>query len=346
MTRFLDDPHSPLSPRTNGHGPAVPSFLREMPEDRPDPTDLTLHFVPSGPSFSTVSSAAAPAPSAPARPEEALVSDASNQTWTPALAYKALSAAAPSEYKVEPDSYLAAVEALRPSEETGAVDADLAEPAGPAKEWDPLTDPWPLGRPGASLETTLLEAAARERVAPYGLMEYEPSAFRLPVLPDPEPAPGYAPVSFTPAPYVDEDVAGMTQPFDMLEHPSGPLPRHGNWPPTAGVPESPAALTSSEFSLPKAGPDSAYDVTLTGPLGSPDLGFSAGRWYSLAGEESRPVTVGDAVWSHPELAGQVVQVACWWMRENPKTDRALDLATEIALAVSDAVRGNRSPLVF
>ena len=335
MTRFTDDRQSGSDrPLRNGVGPGVPSFLRAAPEDRPEPTDLDLHFQDAGPTFAATGKAP-PAAEPPAG------------DWTPALAYKALAAAKPSEYTVQPGSYLAAVEALPPSSEVVAE----AEPAE-TREWDPLTDPWPMGGVGgAGVEATLLERAARERVAPYGLMSYEPADFALPTVPRAGNAPGYSPVVFAPAPYDadgdPEDPALMTQPYDMaLEHPSGPLPRHGTWPPSAGVPDSPAGLTRSAATLPKPVPDSAYDVTLTGPLGSPDLGFTGGRWYSLTGEESRPVAVGDAVWSHPELAGQIVQVACWWMRENPKADRALDLATEVAMAVSDAVRGNRTPLVF
>lgn len=349
MTRFTEDRHSgPDRSHRNGAGPGVPSFLRAEPEDRPEPTDLALHFQDAGPSFRSTGRTAGPS-SAPAAsvsrhagPPEP--DPAPTQQWTPALAYRAVapSAPKPDDYEVKPDSYLAAAEALKPSSEHTPEEAARAE----AREWDPLTDPWPMGVPaGANLET-LLERAALERVAPYGLMRYEPDAFALPSLPRPEPetkAPAYSPVVFTPAPFVeDEDPALMTQPYEMApEHPSGPLPRHGQWPPAGPVPDSPAVLT-----MPKPVPDSAYDVTLTGPLGTADLGFAAGQWHSIAGEEARRVTVGDAVWSHPELAGQIVQVACWWMRENPKADRALDLATEIAMAVSDAVRGNRTPLVF
>ena len=368
MTRFPEDRQPDRSLR-NGSTPGLPSFLRAVPEDSPDPTDVDLHFHEAGPSFRAISR---PEPVSAAAPTRGPVQGEAG--WTPALAYKALTAAKPTtadaarDYEIQPGSYLAAVEALPPSSSIVAEDV----PAAPAREWDPLTDPWPTGGPaGASLESTLLEAAARERVAPYGLMVYEPGAFRLPSAPrfGPAAAPaapaGYSPVVFSPAPYVPDDAsvdasvgasldladdpALMTQPYDMvLEHPSGPLPRHGTWPPTSGVPDSPAGLAPSlgATTPAKAVPDASYDVTLTGPLGTADLGFTRGQWYSLAGDESRAVAVGDAVWSHPELAGQIVQVACWWMRENPKSDRALDLATEIAMAVSDAVRGNRSPLVF
>lgn len=343
MTRFIDD--------RDGSGPGIPSFLQEPPEDRPEPTDLSLHFHDAGPSYRTAGQPPTSHAQPPAQPAARLGED--TQAWSPSLAYRAVapSSPKPDDYALQPGSYLAAVEALTASSGGPADDPAQGEP----REWDPLTDPWPLGKPGgANLEDTLLERAARERVAPYGLMAYEPGAFSLPPVPrfTESPSAGYSPVVFAPAPYVGEgggdDPALMTQPFDLaLEHPSGPLPRHGQWPPASPVPDTPAGLSAPpEFAPPRPAPDSAYDVTLTGPLGTADLGFTGGRWYSIAGDEARPVGVGDAVWSHPELAGQIVQVACWWMRENPKADRALDLATEIAMAVSDAVRGNRTPLVF
>jgi hypothetical protein len=124
-----------------------------------------------------------------------------------------------------------------------------------------------------------------------------------------------------------------TQPveLDLGEHPSGPLPRAGIWPPVGAVPESPAALDE----LPAA---PRFDVTLMGPLGEPEFGFHGGQWYSLTGETAREVTVGEAILAHPDKAGPIVQLACWYLREKPSTGRALDLATELAMAVSDLAR--------
>jgi len=104
------------------------------------------------------------------------------------------------------------------------------------------------------------------------------------------------------------------------EHPSGPLPRT---PPPSG-------FTAD------AGP-SAYDVTLTGALGYADLGFRDGRWYAL-GSRPRSVSTRDALRAHPELGGPIVQVVCWWMRQNPCDARALDAATELAFAVAEVAR--------
>lgn len=364
MTRFPDDRQSgPDAVARNGTGPGVPSFLRPAPEDRPEPTDLDLHFHEAGPSYRTVqpraeapeatepAAASAPAaPSAPVAPAAVPPAEPRYRT-TPALAYKpvAPSTPKPEDYEIQPGSFLTAGEALRPSSEMSPEELEQAQAHG--REWDPLTDPWPMGNPG-SVESTLLERAARERVAPYGLMAYEPGGFSLPPVPKfiENPAPTYSPVAFSPAPYAEEteDPLLMTQPYEMeLEHPSGPLPRHGQWPPAGPVPDSPAALhRRPAFTPPKPDAGAAYDVTLTGPLGTADLGFTGGHWYSLAGGEARPVSVGDAIWSHPELSGQIVQVTCWWMREHPKSERAIDLATELAMAVSDATRGNRTPLAF
>ena len=40
----------------------------------------------------------------------------------------------------------------------------------------------------------------------------------------------------------------------------------------------------------------------------------------------------------PHAAGSIVQIVCWWMRENTQTSRALDLATELALCVGELAR--------
>jgi hypothetical protein len=108
------------------------------------------------------------------------------------------------------------------------------------------------------------------------------------------------------------------------EHPSGPLPR------------TPApAEFSAEFSAEDV---SAYDVTLAGALGYADLGFREGQWFVVGGSAPRPVSTRDAIRAHPELGGPIVQVGCWWMRENPHDPRALDVATELAFAVTELAR--------
>jgi hypothetical protein len=109
--------------------------------------------------------------------------------------------------------------------------------------------------------------------------------------------------------------------WDQLpsDHPSGPLPR----------------TPSADWS---AVPPDDYDVTLPGALGYVELGFHGGRWFSLGGVDPRPISTRDALRAHPELGGPIVQVVCWWMRENATDPRALDLATELALAVGELSR--------
>jgi hypothetical protein len=143
--------------------------------------------------------------------------------------------------------------------------------------------------------------------------------------PDPAPSPEWDPL-FDPWPAPGEARSGspggsetgwplpVQSGRDQLppEHPSGPLPRT---------------------------PDpSDYDVTLTGALGYADLGFRDGQWFSLGGVEPRPISTRDALRAHPALGGPIVQVVCWWMRENPLNPRALDIATELALAVGELSR--------
>lgn len=134
--------------------------------------------------------------------------------------------------------------------------------------------------------------------------------------------------------------AVLTQPVDLRalfcaedEHPSGPLPQAGTWPPQGEVPDSPARLTGPQIS-------EAYDVTLAGALGLVELGFRGGLWYSITDSHARPVTVAQAMRAHPQLSGQITQLVCWWMRQHPMSDRALDLATELALAVSEVAHSS------
>lgn len=137
----------------------------------------------------------------------------------------------------------------------------------------------------------------------------------------------------------EEHAALVTQPFELGDHPSGPLPRAGMWPPQGEVPSSPAELMAGSAPAPEAAPVARrYDVTLMGPLGEPEFGFGQGRWYALAGPNAREVAVAEPLRAHPDKAGQVVQLACWWLRENPNQARALDLATELSMAISELAR--------
>lgn len=248
---------------------------------------------------------------------------------------------------------------------TNPFDADLPT------DWDPLVDPWPAS--SAVSQATPLERTVRDEVDPLGLgysarawtlisegadlvgSEGEVAELEVRVTRS-APAPEF--VVPPRDPRREAQAAIETQPVDLLdlgEHPSGPLPRAGAWPPVGGVPESPAALErveraekaeraeraeKAEKAEKAESGDTAprFDVTLMGPLGDPEFGFQGGQWYSLTGESAREVTVGEAIVAHPDKAGPIVQLACWYLREKPSTSRALDLATELAMAVSDLAR--------
>lgn len=93
----------------------------------------------------------------------------------------------------------------------------------------------------------------------------------------------------------------------------------------------------------------SYDVVVPDSLGNPMLAFRDGHWFGLGpGAAPRPVTARSAILRYPEAAGTVVQITCWWMREHGYAERALDLATEVALTVSELTRmaGLHDPLKF
>lgn len=229
--------------------------------------------------------------------------------------------------------------------ESDPFDADRS----PHSDWDPLVDPWPASP--AVNEPTPLERTVRDEVDPLGLYSTT-NAWTL--VSDPTDLSTSAAeiaglevhvAAQVPAPQLvvaprdprrEAQAAIETQPveLDLGEHPSGPLPRAGVWPPIGAVPESPAALDQLEQieTAPR------FDVTLMGPLGEPEFGFTGGQWYSLTGDSAREVTVGEAILAHPDKAGPIVQLACWYLREKPSTGRALDLATELAMAVSELAR--------
>ena len=218
-------------------------------------------------------------------------------------------------------------------------------------DWDPLVDPWPAS--SAVSQATPLERTVRDEVDPLGL-SYSTRAWTMiseaaerggsaaPELEvrvaQPPPAPDL--LVRRRDPRREAHAAIETQPVELVdlgEHPSGPLPRAGAWPPVGAVPESPAALEQLDEVAPvETAP--RFDVTLMGPLGEPEFGFHGGQWYSLTGDSAREVTVGEAIVAHPDKAGPIVQLACWYLREKPSTARALDLATELAMAVSDLAR--------
>jgi hypothetical protein len=81
-----------------------------------------------------------------------------------------------------------------------------------------------------------------------------------------------------------------------------------------------------------------YQVVLPDSVGQAALGFRDGVWFRVNAGAPRPVPLRSAIILCPHAAGSIVQIACWWMRENARTSRALDLATELALTVGELAR--------
>jgi hypothetical protein len=276
-----------------------------------------------------------------------LYANGSPRTVVPgALQYSALQPATQTDYAFHAGSWLAGPNGFEYQSEP-IVDIDA--PPG----WDPLTDPWPAPAAGTAprATTAVVRVVGRHRVAEPLEPVYDDLG-PLPELPDiemiaaePEPVDHAAlqtqPVDLTEWPDWEEapisPASVLTEPVDVADlfapepwdHPSGPLPHMGEWPPTGEVPESPAEMFD---------PVSVFDVTLTGPLGNVDLGLRDGHWYSICGELERRVSVGEAMRVHPQLAGQITQLSCWWMRQNPMSERSLDLATELSMAISEQAR--------
>ncbi|WP_436772177.1 hypothetical protein [Yinghuangia sp. YIM S09857] len=83
-----------------------------------------------------------------------------------------------------------------------------------------------------------------------------------------------------------------------------------------------------------------FDVVLPDALGHPALGFRDGRWFRVGSDQQppHPVAARAAILGNPHAAGPIVQIMCWWMRENPRHGHAVDLATELALLVGEMSR--------
>jgi hypothetical protein len=81
-----------------------------------------------------------------------------------------------------------------------------------------------------------------------------------------------------------------------------------------------------------------YQVVLPDPVGKPAVGFREGSWFRLNSGAPHPIPIRSAIILCPHAAGSIVQIICWWMRENSRNARALDLATELALAVGELAR--------
>ncbi|HEU5427284.1 MAG TPA: hypothetical protein VFU74_10435 [Actinocrinis sp.] len=81
-----------------------------------------------------------------------------------------------------------------------------------------------------------------------------------------------------------------------------------------------------------------FQVVLPDSVGQAAIGFRDGVWYRLNSGTPHPVPIRSAIILCPHAAGSIVQIVCWWMRENARTPRALDLATELALTVGELAR--------
>jgi hypothetical protein len=81
-----------------------------------------------------------------------------------------------------------------------------------------------------------------------------------------------------------------------------------------------------------------YQVVLPDAVGQATVGFRDGVWFRLNSGTPHPVPIRSAIILCPHAAGSIVQIVCWWMRENSRAPRALDLATELALTVGELAR--------
>lgn len=104
------------------------------------------------------------------------------------------------------------------------------------------------------------------------------------------------------------------------------------------------ATHTPPFASPPEPPPAAFDVVLPDALGHPALGFRDGTWFRIGhAHPPRPVAARNAILGHPDAAGPIVQIMCWWIREHPGDRHAVDLATELALLVGDMSRSIPTP---
>jgi hypothetical protein len=195
-----------------------------------------------------------------------------------------------------------------------------------APAWDPLADPWPAPAsvdPGAT--QPVLEFACEERVDQLTVQSAPPAADATPAW-----GPAFAQSGLATQP-VDLSALFGPEPGWTTDHPSGPLPQGGTWPPGSDYPTSPGSWLTRPSREP-------FDATLAGASRPVELGMRGGRWFSLRSGSERPITVTEAIRSHPALAGQITQLVCWWMRQQPMSDRAVDLAYELSCAMAEMAR--------
>jgi hypothetical protein len=174
--------------------------------------------------------------------------------------------------------------------------------------------------------------AARANV-PYAGSAAAPSPAPAYVPPPVSPPSGYPAVPPTAPAYGDYSSGPGAGPHGYASAPytNGSLAAAPSFPEAHEVPSYDSLLPEPRQA------DSQFDVVLPDSAGDPMLAFKNGQWFKLGagGITSSPITVRSAVLEYSDMAGSVVQILCWWMRENSRRERSLDIATELALAVTE-----------
>lgn len=207
-------------------------------------------------------------------------------------------------------------------------DYDYADGSGP--DYRTSMIPAPASSPAGVLPTP-----------PATIPAYSATASAPSPVPAYIPAPTAAHAGYTAAPPSTQSFDGYSSGFGTAPHVQAPAPySNGSLATASGYAEQ-HELPSYDSLLPEPRqpdrPDSQFDVVLPDTAGNPMLAFKNGQWFKLGagGITSSPITVRSAVLEYSDLAGSVVQILCWWMRENSRRERSLDIATELALAVTE-----------
>jgi hypothetical protein len=205
--------------------------------------------------------------------------------------------------------------------------------------YDPYREP-----PGADYHPPTAPAAPAAHAPPAMLPDAGPGVPYSGSAAAPSPAPAYVPAPASPplgypaTPSTAPAFGDYSSGLGAGQHGRAPAPyTNGSLAAASSYPE-PHDIPSYDSLLPEPRQaDSQFDVVLPDPAGSPMLAFKNGQWFKLGagGITSSPITVRSAVLEYSDMAGSVVQILCWWMRENSRRERSLDIATELALAVTE-----------
>lgn len=66
-----------------------------------------------------------------------------------------------------------------------------------------------------------------------------------------------------------------------------------------------------------------FQVVLPDSVGQATIGFRDGVWYRLNSGAPHGVPIRSAIILCPHAAGSIVQIACWWMRENARDRKSV-----------------------